>query len=437
MFMAAIDQTIVATALSQIQKDLNSGLQWGAWTITIYSLGQVLVMPLAGKLSDTYGRKRVFILAAVVFTASSLACGLSVNVYMLVALRAVQSIGGGAFMPSASGLVADHFGRDRDRALGIFASIFPIGAVVGPILGGVFVTYWSWRGIFLINLPIGVVLIVLALAFFPKGAAGPVAHPKVDIYGIVLLGVVILSAMLGITILGDGTLSAASPGFLIPEAIAAVGGWLFIRHAYRSPHPFIPLNLLVGRGFGTLNIINFLYGSAALGFSALVPIYAHDRFGIPILEAGTLLTARAVGMILVSSLAVMALRRIGYRLPMGVGFLFVAGGLTMLAVPIHGLTPYAWLSIGACVTGLGMGMSIPAANNAALELAPDQVSSLAGIRGMFRQSGGIISVSIATAVAARSGNAGVSLGIVFLVFAAVLVCALALIYRVPEHRGAW
>src|SRR6202034_3560444 len=103
-----------------------------------YALGQILVMPLAGSISDQFGRRRVFLGAIVVFTVASLACGLSQNIYELIALRAVQAIGGGAFMPSATGIVADQFGPDRDRGIGLFTSIFPIGGIVGPVLGGLF-----------------------------------------------------------------------------------------------------------------------------------------------------------------------------------------------------------------------------------------------------------------------------------------------------------
>jgi EmrB/QacA subfamily drug resistance transporter len=435
LFMASVDQTIVATALSPIERELHAGIQWGGWVITIYALGQVLVMPLAGKISDIYGKKRVFLAAAVIFTAASLLCGLSVNIYMLVALRAVQAIGGGAFMPSASGLVSDHFGAQRDRAIGMFSSIFPIGAVVGPILGGVFVTFWSWRGIFLINVPIGIGLIVLGVIFFPKSVRGP--RSSIDFYGVLLVGVGIVGAMFGITYLGDPGASALSPTFLISEAVAVIAIWLFLRHARRAKNSFISMRLLFGRGFGTMNLLNFLSGAAALGFAALVPIYAQERFGIPVLAAGTLLTARAIGMILIASAATLALRRTGYRLPMFVGSVVIAAGLVMMAIVPAGISPYLWLSIGACVSGLGMGMSIPASNNAVLHLAPDQVAGVSGLRGMFRQSGAIIAVSIATAAAARSTDPGLALAYAFVGFAIILVLSLPLVFRVPEHRGSW
>jgi MFS family permease len=131
LFMASVDQTIVATALGTLQHDLHAPVNWSSWTITIYALGQIIVMPLAGSISDQYGRRRVFVAAIVLFTTASLCCGLVDSIYLLVPLRAVQAIGGGAFMPSATGIVSDMFGPDRDRAVGLFTSIFPIGGIVG------------------------------------------------------------------------------------------------------------------------------------------------------------------------------------------------------------------------------------------------------------------------------------------------------------------
>src|ERR1700733_13592628 len=161
LMMASVDQTIVATALPALQHDLHAQVNWSSWTITIYALGQILVMPLAGKIGDQYGRKKIFLGAACLFTIASLCCGFADNIYLLVTLRGFQAIGGGAFMPSATGIVSWQFGPDRDRAVGLFSRFFPVGGIIGPILGGVFVTYWSWRGIFFVNVPIGLVLVVL------------------------------------------------------------------------------------------------------------------------------------------------------------------------------------------------------------------------------------------------------------------------------------
>jgi EmrB/QacA subfamily drug resistance transporter len=435
LFMASVDQTIVATALPAIQHDMNAQINWSGWTITIYALGQVLTMPVAGKISDQFGRKKVFLISAVLFTLASLSCGFSNNIVLLVVLRALQAIGGGAFMPSATGIVSDHFGRQRDRALGMFTSILPIGGIVGPIMGGVFVAFWSWRGIFLVNVPIGVALIALAAKFVPNTA--PRVTNQVDIRGVCLLGCLILAAMFGITYLGSGNIPFYSPVFLTSEAIAVVAGWFFVRHSKQHAAPFIPFQLLRGRGFGVMNVINLLYGAGALGFGALVPLYAQDRFRIDSLGAGTLLTARAVGTICVATLAVMALRRTGCRLPMIGGFVILALGLVIMSSTPWDLSPYLWLAIAAGITGLGMGLSVPASNNASLQLAPEQVAAIAGLRGMFRQSGAIIAVSVTTAIIARSSDSGVAQAHVFVVFAALLIGAIPLVFLVPDHRGTW
>jgi MFS family permease len=413
---------------------LHASINWTGWTITIYALGQVIAMPMAGKLSDMYGRKKVFIVAAVVFTASSLCCGFAGNMVLLLLPRFIQALGGGAFMPSATGIVSDHFGSQRDRAVGMFTSILPIGGIVGPIVGGLFVTYWSWRGIFLVNVPIGITMIALAVKFIPSSAARP--SSRIDIRGIALLAALIATSMFGISYLGSGDVPLYSPVFLGCEAVAAGGLWAFVRHSKRDAAPFVPYRLLRGRGFGIMNLINLVYGAAALGFAALVPLYAQDRYGIKALGAGTLLTARAVGMIAVAGLAAMALRRTGYRMPMLAGFGVLIGSLVMMALPAQ-FSPYAWLAIAGALTGCGMGLSVPAANNASLQLAPDQVAAIAGLRGMFRQSGAIAAVSVTTAIIARSSHPGIDQARVFLVFAALLLLILPLIRLVPEHHGGW
>ncbi|HEY2273206.1 MAG TPA: DHA2 family efflux MFS transporter permease subunit [Jatrophihabitantaceae bacterium] len=432
LFMASVDQTIVATALGTLQRDLHAQVNWSSWTITIYALGQILVMPLAGRIGDQFGRRRVFLGAIVLFTVASLCCGLAGNIYVLVTLRAVQAVGGGAFMPSATGIVADQFGRDRDRAIGLFTSIFPIGGIVGPVLGGLFVTYWSWRGIFLVNVPIGAVLFVLALAFIPRTSRR--VGGRVDLLGVGLLGIGLLATMFAISSLG----ADSSPVLVVvPLLIGALALFAFVRHSGRAADPFIPLRLLRGRGFAVLNLINFMYGVAVLGFATLVPLYAEERYGLHTLAAGTLLTARAVGMIAVAGMATFALRRTGYRRPMLIGFVLSGIGLVLMALPPAGLSPYLWLAVGAAVTGIGMGISTPATNNAIMHLAPADTGAVSGLRGMFRQSGGITGISVMTAVLAQSSDPGLTQAWALVVLTGILLCVLPLIWLVPEHRGSW
>jgi EmrB/QacA subfamily drug resistance transporter len=435
LFMASVDQTIVATALGTLQHDLHAPVNWSSWTITIYALGQIIAMPAAGTISDLYGRKKVFLGAIVLFTAASLCCGLARDIYVLVPLRAIQAIGGGAFMPSATGIVADQFGRDRDRAVGLFTSVFPIGGMVGPVLGGIFVTYWSWRGIFLVNVPVGVTLFCLAVVFVPDSSKK--SARRLDLAGIGLLAAGLLGIMLAVSYLGSATASPLNVAFVAPLAVGLVAMVAFIRHSARASGPFVPLRLLVGRDFAVMNTINFVIGSATLGFGALVPLYAQERYHLPTLAAGTLLTARAIGMISVAALSAFALRRTGYRLPMIAGLAIAATGLALMSVSSPLASSYTWLTIVAGLTGIGIGMALPASNNATLQRAPDNTAAVAGLRGMFRQSGGITGISLITAIVARSANPGAALGHAFLVLAIVLACLIPAIFAVPDHHGQW
>jgi MFS family permease len=225
--------------------------------------------------------------------------------------------------------------------------------------------------------------------------------------------------------------------FLGPECVAVVCATAFVRHSARAQSPFISLRFLTGRGFGVMNLINFLYGSAVMGFAPLVPLFAEDRYGLPALAAGTLLTARALGMIATAGLSVYLLRRTGYRWPIAVGFTLSAVGMIATAASPHGLSTYAWLAVATGICGVGVGIATPSSNNATLQLAPDHAAAVAGLRGMFRQAGAITAISVTAAIVARSADPGLAQAHVFLVYAAILIAALPLVFLVPEHRGSW
>jgi EmrB/QacA subfamily drug resistance transporter len=439
LLMMSIDSTIVATALHSLQQELRTSIDWAGWTITAYSLGFVVILPVAGKLSEQYGCRRVFLGSVAVFTVASLCCGLADNIYMLIALRGLQAAGGAGFTPSATQIIVSHFRDARDRAVSLFGSIFSIGMMVGPIFGGVFVSYWTWRGIFLVNVPIGIAVILLALRYVPRDRAETGAsRAKMDATGMVLLGGGLLAGMLAISRLAERDEHAWSPTLAIPLAIAIVALWMFFRHINRSAHPFIAPRLISGAGFGTINLINALYGGVTSGMVALVPLYASDRYGIDALGSGTLLVAQGVAAIIFSVAATFALRRTGYRPPMYVGGVVIAAGMLLLALaPLAGIPPYAWLAGSAFLVGVGRGANNPASRNAGLQLAPEYSSTLAALRTMFMAIGTIITISIVTAILASSDDPGRTQAWLFALAGMLLVAGLPLIARVPEHRGSW
>src|SRR5690625_4471166 len=202
--MMAVDGTIVATALEALQQGLHTSVNWAGWTITAYALGFVLMLPISGRLSNRYGNRTVFIGSVIAFTVASLCCGVAGSIYTLIALRALQAAGGAGFTPSATGIIVQHFGDARDRAVGLFGSIFPVGAMIGPIFGGVIVSYWDWRGIFLINVPIGLVVALLVFLYFPHDQPEKSRHrSRLDVRGLMLLGLGLLTTMLAATGLGE------------------------------------------------------------------------------------------------------------------------------------------------------------------------------------------------------------------------------------------
>jgi EmrB/QacA subfamily drug resistance transporter len=435
LIMTAIDQTIVATALPTIRSDLHTRLNLASWTITIYSLGSAVTYPVVGRAADRFGGRRVFLVAVTAFTIASLCCGLSRNIDELIALRGLQAIGGASVMPSATKIIAFTFGGSRDRALGSFITIFSVGAVSGPIIGGFFVTYGSWRDIFFVNVPIGIVLVGSARVLLPRTPLGPRRH--LDFVGLGLVATAVLSVMLGITHLGEPGATLWDPITVTAFAIAALAVPAVVRHVGRAADPFLPARMLYGREFGSINLINVVYGATTAGFSALVPLYAITRFHLASLEAGTLLTARAIGSILVAGVSLVLLRRTGYRRPIVVGFALTAAGQLGIALCPSPGDAYVWLSIFAGLTGIGMGVATPAANNASLQLMPHDTAAIAGLRAMFRQFGSITAISVTTAVAARSSNPGVAQADVFVGAAVALLLVTVLVRRVPEHRGAW
>lgn len=439
LLMMSVDSTIVASALHPLQLGLHTSINWAGWTLTAYSFGFVLMLPLSGRLSERYGRRRVFLGSVVAFTAASLLCGLANNIYVLIALRAMQAAGGAGLTPSATGIVVDQFGNWRDRAISLFGSIFPIGAMIGPVFGGLFVSYGTWRGIFLVNVPIGVAVIGLGLRYIPRDrprSDGP--PPKMDLTGMALLAAGLVTSMFAATYLGQSEAHAWSPAFIAPLVIAVISFWAFFQHVKASARPFIVPALIYGSGFGAVNLLNALYGGVTFGMVALIPLYAINRYGLNGLQSATLLTAQGLAAILFSVLATFALRRTGHRLPLYVGSLLVVIGMVLLAVRAPAVVhPYYWLAFSAFLVGVGAGVMNPASRSAGLHLAPGHASTLAALRSMCLQLGTMVTISITTAAMASTDDPGGIQAWAYVAVALIQTAGLPLLSRVPEHRGTW
>src|SRR5579864_2454414 len=212
VLMASIDGTITVVALPQLTESLNASLSWVGWTLTSYQLVQIVMYPLAGQLSDMFGRRRVFLFCVITFTVASILCGLAPNVGTLIVFRAIQAVGGGGLMPSVIGLIADEYRRHRAQAIGLISSIMPIGSIIGPNLGGFLLENWSWRALFFINIPIGIVLVFGFIFLMPNTQDKQVrAKLHVDAIGLVQFVGAILSLMFGMTLIADDVAQATNP----------------------------------------------------------------------------------------------------------------------------------------------------------------------------------------------------------------------------------
>jgi fucose permease len=259
-----------------------------------------------------------------------------------------------------------------------------------------------------------------------------------DATGIALLGSGLLFGMLAVSYLGEAAAHASLTLFAIVLALAILALWMFFRHIKSSANPFIAPHLISGPGFGTVNLLNAVYGGVSSAVIALVPLYAINRYGISALDSSALLVAQGAAAILLSIISTFALRRTGYRAPLYVGGTIMAAGMLLLALnPVGGVTAFVWLCGSTFLIGVGRGTNNPASRNAGLQLAPQHASTLAALRTMCMQIGTIISVTADTAILASSHDPGGMQALLFAVAAALVIASLPLVTRVPEHSGSW
>ena len=429
ILMYAIDATVVAVAFPNFTRELNASVLWSAWTISIYFIAVTMAMPLAGNLGDSFGRRKVFLFSLLLFTGSSLACGLAPSVYALIAFRFLQGVGGACFLPTASGIVSDYFPESRETAIGLFSSIFGVGFVIGPNLGGWIVSQYSWRYIFYVNVPIGLILVCLTTMLLKE--SGTLSRPRIDFAGIGLMSGSLLSFMLGLNFVGKGFFAGA--GILVVMSILLA--ILFLRQERRAAAPIIDTKLLESKAFGAANVTNLIVGMTSMGLFSFIPFYAVSVHKLSTLMSGMIITPRSLAMAVASAATSFLLKRLGYRWPMVIGF---AGmGLTIIFLAPGLFPPYdvipAFLII-MFLNGIAAGMVFPSANNACIELMPEKVGTIVGLRNMFRNIGGALAISLITFIQHLSRDAFSGFTVVFITFGILPLLTIPLLFLMPAGR---
>jgi EmrB/QacA subfamily drug resistance transporter len=396
MFLAALDSTIVATAMPTVIGDLH-GIDHYAWVFTGYLLAEIATIPIWGRLADMYGRKRIFLCGMVIFLLGSVLCGLSTSMIELVIFRTMQGVGAGCLLPVAQTIVADLYTLEqRPRVSAVMAGMFAVASIVGPFIGGFLTEHLSWHWVFYVNLPIGIAALVLVKTVMVEPLELRHKH-RMDWLGAISLvgwtGLLVFALESGgrdytwgsVTIVG--TLSASAllfVAFLVVEC--------------RSPEPMVPLDLFRVSALRAATIIGFASSLLMFGIISFLPLFVQVVQGKSATEAGRALTPMMLALMLGSALGARVLLKVGFRTMGMVSYGFLVVGTALLTQTYIDSSQLQLVPPMVCIgVGLGLGFitTMMAAQNS-VELPRMGVAT--GMINFCRQLGGAMGVAIAAAV---------------------------------------
>ncbi|BCS32830.1 MFS transporter [Luteitalea sp. TBR-22] len=403
-FLAAMEATIVATAMPTVV-DQFGGLAHYSWVFSGYMLTSTVTTPVWGRLADVHGRRRPYLLALGLFIVGSMLCGAATSMTQLIAYRALQGIGAGGMLPLGMVIMGDMFTlEERARAQGLFAAVWGVSSVAGPLVGAVLTESASWRWIFFMNLPFGLVAAWLVGTYLVDRHAE--RKGDVDYVGAALLMAAVSALMLALNQTGvrDATLSPGVVRALYAGAVLL--GVVFVARERRTEHPLLPVSLLGQRMVATTTLTGTLLGIGIFGALAFVPLYVQAALGRSAREAGSVLTPLLLGWVLTSIVTGRLIPRFGFR-P------FIIGGLSFVTVGFVGLamvgldSPMWKMRVDLGLMGIGMGMTMLSLLLAVQGTVAREQLGVATSLGQFTRSiGGAIGVAVMGAVVAAAVPVG-------------------------------
>jgi len=424
--LVMIDATVVNVALSTIGEELGTGVTGLQWTVNAYTLTLAGLILLGGSLGDRLGRRRMFVVGVIWFALASLVCGVAPNIETLIAARGLQGVGGALLAPGSLALIAASFhGTDRAAAVGAWSGLGGIAAAAGPFLGG-WLVEWSWRAVFLVNLPLAALVVAVAWKHVPESRDGD-APAGLDLAGATLAVVGLGALTWSLTGLGaDGPSGVLYAG--LAAGVAALVAFVVVER--RSAHPLVPPELFGSTAFSAANAVTLLiYGALGAVFLLLV-LQLQTVSGFSPLAAGTALLPVTVIMLLFSARAGSLAQRIGPRLPLTVGPLVSAAGLLLM---LRIGADATWVQVLPAVLTFGAGLALTVAPLTAtvLDAAPDRYAgSASGVNNAVARAAGLLAVAVLPGLAGIDGDDytdpvafGAGFRLAMLIGAALLVAA--------------
>lgn len=401
LFIAALDQTIVATATPRILADLG-GFNLLSWLFTSYLLASTVVVPLVGKLGDIWGR-RLFLLAGVTwFTIASTLCGIAPNIESLIFFRALQGLGGGLIMATVFAVTGDLFSpAERGRYMGLFTGVFSLASIIGPTLGGFLTDNVGWRWVFYVNVPVAMFALPAIWRTMPAIALSG-RHPKIDFLGAFLLAAASISLLLALE-WGSSDHGWTSPLVVGLFVSALVLSAVFIGQERRAPEPILPLHLFRNWAFLGPNLLVFALGMAMFGGIAYLPTFVQTGLDTSATASGLVTTPQSIGLLLVSVLGGQILSRTGrYKYQTVAGTLLVL--LAVYLLTTMDINMAKWLiSVYMVILGAGIGLIMPTMSVASQNAVPYEYLGVAtSASQFFRQVGAVIGVAIFGVILANS-----------------------------------
>ncbi|WP_143653661.1 MFS transporter [Streptosporangium subroseum] len=400
-FITALDVVVVSTALPTLRAHLGASLSDLEWTINAYNLAFACLMLTGAALGDRFGRRRMYVLGLGLFTLASAACALSTSVDALIVARIVQGVGAAVVLPLTLTLISDAFPVEkRGAAIGIWGGVTGLGVAAGPIVGGAIIQGISWQWIFWINVPIGVVSLVLS-AFLLRESRGP--RPQLDLVGLVLAALALLA-------LTWAPVRAPSVGWGSGEVIGALVAGVVLMAGFlvwerRTPYPMLPLAYFKRRAFSTANAVVFFQQISLIGSLFMITQLFQTGLGYDPLGAGLRILVWTAMPMLVAPIAGALSDRIGNKPFMLAGLLLQGGGLAWLAAATEPGVGYGSLVVPLIVAGIGIAMCFPTVANAVVAAVPIEDSGVAaGTNNALREIGGVFGVAILAAVFIANGD---------------------------------